>query len=299
MINKPTIEELLIRIKALEKAEESLFEYKNAIEGTKDFIFTVNRKYRYLFANSAYLNLRNLKSEEVVGYTVEEVVGKSLFEKKLKENLDRCFEENEIVTEQTSIKYAGGITRDLEFRYEPAERNGSVNTVVITARDITKQNIANRALKKSENDLREKTRHLEEVNIALRVLLKQRNEDRAELGENMILNIKEMITPYVEKLKASGLSPSQKTFTEIIESNLANIISPFIGKLSSKYYGLTPMEIKVATCVKDGKTNKDMAELFYLSTSTILTHRHHIRSKLGLKNKKINLRSHLLSLENY
>lgn len=32
-----------------------------------------------------------------------------------------------------------------------------------------------------------------------------------------------------------------------------------------------------------------------LSKNTILFHRHNIRSKLRLKNKKINLRSHLLS----
>jgi DNA-binding CsgD family transcriptional regulator len=57
------------------------------------------------------------------------------------------------------------------------------------------------------------------------------------------------------------------------------------------------MEIKVANLVKEGKTNKEIAELLCLSKNTILFHRHNIRSKLGLKNKKINLRSHLLSYD--
>ncbi|MGD8671442.1 MAG: hypothetical protein PVF31_15210 [Desulfobacterales bacterium] len=40
-----------------------------------------------------------------------------------------------------------------------------------------------------------------------------------------------------------------------------------------------------------------MAELLCLSKNTILFHRHNIRGKLQLKNKKINLRSHLLSYD--
>jgi DNA-binding CsgD family transcriptional regulator len=57
------------------------------------------------------------------------------------------------------------------------------------------------------------------------------------------------------------------------------------------------MEIKVANLIKEGRTNKEMAELLLRSKNTILFHRHNIRTKLGVKNKKINLRSHLLSYD--
>ncbi|RLC03862.1 MAG: helix-turn-helix transcriptional regulator, partial [Deltaproteobacteria bacterium] len=49
--------------------------------------------------------------------------------------------------------------------------------------------------------------------------------------------------------------------------------------------------------VKEGKTNKEIAELLFLSKNTILFHRYNIRTKLGLKNTKINLRTHLLSYD--
>jgi DNA-binding CsgD family transcriptional regulator len=107
--------------------------------------------------------------------------------------------------------------------------------------------------------------------------------------------VKELIDPYLERLKRTRLTTTQQTLIDIMESNLNNITSPFISKLSSKYFNLTSMEIKVADLVKAGKTNKEIAELLYVSKNTILFHRHHIRRKLQLMNKKINLRAHLLS----
>ncbi|QTA88867.1 LuxR C-terminal-related transcriptional regulator [Desulfonema magnum] len=42
---------------------------------------------------------------------------------------------------------------------------------------------------------------------------------------------------------------------------------------------------------------KEIAELMNLPAGTILTHRHNVRKKLKLRNKKANLRTHLRSLE--
>lgn len=163
--------------------------------------------------------------------------------------------------------------------------------------EIEERKRAEEALRKREVELEAQSHHLEEVNTALKVLLKQREDDKKELGENVLSNVKELITPYVERLNKSRLNTNQKTLINIMESNLKNIISPFISKLSSKYFNFTPMEIKVANLVKEGKTNKEIAELLCLSKNTILFHRYNIRSKLRLKNKKINLRSHLLSYD--
>ena len=161
--------------------------------------------------------------------------------------------------------------------------------------EVEERKRVEKALRKREVELKAQSHHLEEVNTALKVLLKQREEDKKELGENVLSNVKELISPYVERLKKGRLNTTQQTLIDIIESNLNNITSPFISKLSSKYFNLTSMEIKVADLVKEGKTNKEIAELLYLSKNTILFHRHNIRGKLNLKNEKINLRAHLLS----
>ena len=54
---------------------------------------------------------------------------------------------------------------------------------------------------------------------------------------------------------------------------------------------------KIANLVKDGRTNKEIASMLYLSENTVKNHRSQIRNKLGLKHKKINLRSYLRSLD--
>lgn len=147
-----------------------------------------------------------------------------------------------------------------------------------------------------EAALQAKTNELEEMNSALKVLLKQRDKDKAELEEKVVLNFKELIVPYMEKLKKNRLDDKQKAYLSMLESNLNDIVSPFAHKLCSKYTCLTPTEIRTAHLVKDGRTTKEIAELSNSSIRTIESHRLSIRAKMGLKNCKTNLRSYLLSL---
>lgn len=163
--------------------------------------------------------------------------------------------------------------------------------------EVEERKKAEKNLRKREVELKAQSHHLEEVNTALKVLLKQRDADKKETGENVLSNVKALISPYVERLKNSRLNTSQQTLVDILESNLNNIISPFISKLSSRYFNFTSMEIKVANLVKSGKTNKEIADLLYLSKNTIMFHKQNIRNKLQIKNRKINLRSHLLSFD--
>jgi DNA-binding CsgD family transcriptional regulator len=152
------------------------------------------------------------------------------------------------------------------------------------------------ALRKSEAAVKAQVRNLEEVNTALKVLLKRREEDKAELEEKVLSNVRALVLPYVEALKNTRLDPKQQTYLGIVKSHLDSIVSPFSAKLSSKYGGFTPKEIQAATLIKEGKTSKEIAELWNVSTRAIEFHRDNIRAKLGLKNKKANLRTSLLSL---
>lgn len=138
---------------------------------------------------------------------------------------------------------------------------------------------------------------LEEANIALRVVLSQMSEKEKQGRENILLNIRQSVLPCIDDLKNSDLDRSQKQLLEQLERSVTQIASPLVGRLSSGYLNLTPMEIRVATLVKDGAVNKEIARTLNVSLNTVTTHRYNIRTKLGIKGKKINLRSYLLSLE--
>ena len=172
---------------------------------------------------------------------------------------------------------------------------------LVMANDMLEQEIEERkqielALTERRKDLENKTHELGELNAALRVLLKHRDEDKKDLEDKVVANVKELVFPYVEKLNNSRLNDRQMVYLNIIKSNLEDIITPFLHQLSSKYSDLTPNEIQVAGFVKEGKTTKEIAELLNSSTGAINFHRNNLRKKLGLRNTKTNLMSFLLSL---
>ena len=174
--------------------------------------------------------------------------------------------------------------------------SGDVVRLVQISRNVTRQKLAEKALKEREQELKIKATSLADLNTALRVLLEKKDEDRVELEEKIMFNMKELVIPFIGKLKKTALTSKQAAYVEVVESNLSDVISPFSRTLSAKFLSLTPTEIQVASMVREGKTSQEIAEVLNLSRRTIESHRDSIRKKLGLKKKKANLRSHLLSI---
>jgi PAS domain S-box-containing protein len=148
-----------------------------------------------------------------------------------------------------------------------------------------------------EEKIKERTAELEDMNATLRILLQKREEDKIEIGDKIFANHKLILAPIMDHLKKSLTRQSQKEMMNLLESELKNIISPFSKKLSDKLVNLTPTEIHVANLIKSGKTNKEMSQIMNSSIHTISRHRENIRKKTGLKNKKVNLRSFLSTME--
>lgn len=172
---------------------------------------------------------------------------------------------------------------------------GSIRVVVSHA-EITALKLAEEALKESQEDLFEQKQSLEEANIALKVLLKQRESDKLELEKKVLSNVKDLVMPYVEKLKSANLKPKDKTLVEIIETHLNDVISPLMQRFANAKILLTPQEMQVAGLVKDGKTSKEIADILNVTEATVNFHRKNLRVKFGLTNQRSNLRSYLLSI---
>ncbi len=144
---------------------------------------------------------------------------------------------------------------------------------------------------------RKMQRELRELNIAMGVLLQRAEKDKETLSENVVSNVKELILPYVDKLQNGHFSEEYKAYIEILKTNLSEICSPFLNNLSIKHAHISSMEVQVANLIKTGKRNKEIASILGVSLNTVMTHRYHLRSKLGLKQGKVNLRSYLNSIK--
>jgi PAS domain S-box-containing protein len=286
------------RKRAEEVLRQSEGRFRSLVEMTSDWIWEVDLKGVYTYVSP--------KVRDLLGYEPEELIGKAPFDFMPAEEARRVKQEfKAIVKYRRSFKALENVNLHKNGRSVVLETSGvplfDVNGQLFgyrgIDRDITERKQADRALRKSQRELETETKNLEEANTALRVLLKRREEDKTELEEKVLFNVRELVVPYVEKLKKAGLHERQEACVGILESNLNEIISPFARRLSSLYLDLTPAEVEVANLVKHGKTTKEIADFLNVSSQTIDSHRKNIRRKIGIRNKKANLRTYLLSAD--
>ena len=290
-----TNENLKQEIEERKQAEEALREseelFSKFSEATWEAIIIHDRGI-LLQANSQYY--------QMYGYERTELLGKQVI------SMTTTPESIETIMKNINSNEAGpyevtGIRKDgtefpMEIRGKMMKYSGK-KVRVAAIRDITERKQAENELRKRKTELKIQSQHLHEVNSALKVLLKQRDEDKKELQESIVANVKELVVPYLDRLSQSKLDERQKSYISLAQASLDDIILPFIGKLSSKFLKLTPTEIQVANLIKHGKTTKDIAEILYLSVETVKFHRRNIRKKIGILNKKANLRTYLLSIQ--
>jgi len=295
--------------RALQEAKEKT-ERKRAENALKES----EVRYRTIFENTGtatiiidentLITLANRQFEELSGYLRSEIEGKKRWmEFVLEEDFVKVkdfkwlWERN---AKKTSDRYEFRIAnrRPGDIRYVLATITAipSTKNAVMSLLDITERKMAEESLKKRELELQMKSQSLEEANTALKVLLKHREEDKIALEEQVSVNVKKLVLPYLVDLKHRKLMDNQLACVEIIEKHLHDIVSPFLRNLSSSYLDLTPREIQIAGLVKDGKTTKEITDLLNISATAVDFHRKNLRSKFGIKNKKTNLRSYLSSL---
>ena len=135
---------------------------------------------------------------------------------------------------------------------------------------------------------------LQESNIALRIVLARIEQDKQEIHQDINTNVEKILMPILHAL-ALQLSPAQKKYVEMLQTNLEEITSPFISQLSLSYYSMTPTEIAICNMIRNGMRTKEIAEMRSVSEATINRHREKIRRKLRITNQDVNLATFLQS----
>ncbi len=131
-------------------AAERLREYERVVEGLEEMIVVVDRDYRYVIANHAFLKYRDMKKEEVIGRRVDEVVHKEIFESLVRGKMEECFRSGKVVAYDMKYSYPALGERELFATYFPIEGPTGVERIAAILQDVTESKRAERALKESE-----------------------------------------------------------------------------------------------------------------------------------------------------
>ncbi len=281
----------------------------------------------YTLDINGILTFMNPEAEHLLGWRTDELAGKNIhdlihnhqadgtllpFEKCPMRNVlhsgRRYVSENDYFTRRDGTRFPVSVLSS------PVWDGETVVAVVTAFRDITASKVAETTRQRMSAELEEKIRertlelqklseelmvknsNLEELNTALRVLLRQREQDKNEMEKLILANVKELVLPGVHHLKSFRINPVIDSLLSTLETNLRQILSPFSSQLTSKNHNLTQLELRIANFICEGKSSKEVAEIFRISKGTVDVHRKNIRKKLGLQKRKINLQSYLLSL---
>ena len=165
-----------------------------------------------------------------------------------------------------------------------AERIGKIATRISAEKELQETN----------KQLTVERQALQETNAALRTVLTRIEDEKQSIYKNMQSNVEKILMPILHALTLE-VPIMQRKYVDLLRTNLEELASPFINHLSRRFLSLTPTEIKICNMIRSGLRTKEIAQMQGVSMATINRHREHIRQKLEITNKEINLTTFLQS----
>ena len=274
MSKKPTYQEI----------KKELFQLERVFNFSLDLIGIGNLAGYFIKINPSFRRILGYSEEEFLAFPFLKFIYKEDLKKTEKALLEAAGGENEIFIENR-YKCKDGSIKWIDWKVLAIKEE---DLFIAAGRDITQR-------KQIEQELINEKKNLEEVNAALRIILREHELRKIEIEEKVFLNIQKLLLPYLSELASSNLNEKQHFFLDVIQKNIQEITSSFAKDLTQKYNNLTPREIQIANLIKQGRTNKETAKLLAISPSAVDFHRQSLRKKLNIKGKKQNLRSVLLN----
>lgn len=257
------------------------------IDALPGLFYVIDETLGFLLWNKNFTNITGYSDDELRRMTILEFYTESQRSVMVQE-IQKIFSLGEHTAEADIILKDGSIKR---FLFSARRMNYNDKPCIVgTGFDISTHKRALEELSRFATDL-------EESNTALRVFMKNQGRDQQIMEQKLQTNINDLVVPYLKKLKQTNLDDRHKKYLSILESNLGDVLSPFMTDVLASHKSLTPQEIQIVDLIRKGKNTKEIAELLNASVNTIATHRNNIRKKMNLRNSKINLRSHALSLK--
>jgi len=138
------------------------------------------------------------------------------------------------------------------------------------------------------------TRKLMQTNQALTILAQNIAREKEESERRIVLKTRSLIIPIIEGLQGEKNLKRYEVELAMLVSHLEDLTSGLATDIEIAT-SLSFSELRIASLIKNGLTTEEIANHLHISTSTVKTHRKHIRKKLGINNQRYNLRNYLES----
>lgn len=153
---------------------------------------------------------------------------------------------------------------------------------------------AERELQETNRQLIVERKALQETNTVLRSVLARIEEEKQEIYMDVQANVDKIVVPILHAFSLE-LKGSQRKYVEMLLTSLEEITSQFGSNLSRTSTSLTPTEISICHMIRNGLRTKEIAKIRKVSPATISRHREHIRKKLNISGRNVNLTTYLQS----
>jgi PAS domain S-box-containing protein len=270
----------------------TMLSFENIFTATRDGIYVTDRDGSCVMVNQAVCDMTGYSQKELIGSKLSSLLVDVMHESMYQQISESVNSYSDMSLFESRWIHKSGAIFPVEIRHAVlTDAAGDFSGIVVFVRDITERK---RLFEQLQEKLRERTLNLEEINTALRVLLQGREEDKKTNEHTMQANINEKVLPYLSRLKTTRLDERQRSFVSIIEANLKDIVAPLSGRMIARNLSLTPSEMHILSLIEQGMAAKEIAVITGISTRTIECHRRSIRKKLGLTDRRVNLRTYLL-----
>lgn len=140
-----------------------------------------------------------------------------------------------------------------------------------------------------EQDLQRSEAVLEGMNLALRHVIQSVHEERKEMKDELVQQVKEQVLPAIERIAEEDSSDIRQNYKAVIEDQLVEMADTPPDLFDNVLIHLTPRENEICRLIALGRKTREICELLQVSFETMQTHRKNIRKKLGLTGKGISL----------
>jgi PAS domain S-box-containing protein len=275
------------------EAERALHEaaelYRTLFENAVNPTFRIAGDGRFLDANTAGLGFLETQRPQLLRRDVRGVWGQAA-----EGAVNEAIASGAAATFELEVETSGGV-KALTLTLVPC-RYGGTTTCFALGTDITEHRTLRRALEESERSLRRQADALSDSNIALRVILEQRNRDRADLERTIAGNVETIVLPMLARLTRPLAAAPEAIYLDAAVQSLREVVSPLTQALDladGPGSRLTPREREIAGLIRVGRSTSEIAEALYISPTTVSFHRKNLRRKLGLGPRGPHLASYL------